>query len=120
MKNPQDPRHKKRERIVRDIFSWEFQKTSPNPSSLVGRIVSNVNTIDITIEKAAPQYPLKTMSKIDLAILRLAVYEMIILKKTPPKVIMDEAVELSKTYGGESSPGFINGVLGSIYETTKI
>jgi len=63
-------------------------------------------------------WPVDKLNKIDLAILRLAIYELE-RKKTPPKVIIDEAVELAKEFGGENSPSFINGVLGTIYKEAK-
>jgi N utilization substance protein B len=56
------------------------------------------------------------MSKIDLAILRLGVYELTIQKKEPPKVVIDEAVELAKSYGGDNSSKLVNGVLGTIWK----
>jgi len=58
-------------------------------------------------------FPLK-LNKVDLALLRLAIYELKIEKTTPPKVVIDEAIELAKVYGSQSTPKFINGVLGSI------
>ena len=61
-------------------------------------------------------FPISKIAKIDVAILRLAVYELIFEKNTPPKVIIDEAIELAKEYGSDSSPSFVNGVLGSIYK----
>ena len=72
--------------------------------------------IDQYILKAAPRWPLERINKIDLAILRLAIWELCFQKKEPPKVIIDEAVELAKEFGGENSPSFVNGVLGTIYE----
>ena len=62
---------------------------------------------------------LENIAKIDLAILRLATYELLIEKKEPPKVIIDEAVELAKTYGNEHSFQFVNGALGTILLHTK-
>ena len=65
------------------------------------------------IAEAAPQWPTEKLNKIDLAILRLATHELQD-TKTPPKVVIDEAVELAKEFGSESSPSFVNGVLGTI------
>ncbi|MCL6096451.1 MAG: transcription antitermination protein NusB [Patescibacteria group bacterium] len=112
MKNPLDPRHKKREKLVEDLFKIEFHKQRVLPETKV--ILSNLALIDKTIEKAAPEFPISKINRADLAILRLAVYELLIEKKEPPKVIIDEAVELAKGYGGETSPSFVNGVLGNI------
>lgn len=72
--------------------------------------------IDPIIIKTAPEWPLEKLNKTDLAILRLAVFEMTIEKKQPVKVIIDEAVELAKEIGSENSPSFVNGVLGTIAE----
>lgn len=78
------------------------------------------SAIDPLIEKKAPEWPIDKINKTDLAILRLAIYEMAIEKKQPIKVIIDEAVELAKEIGGEGSPSFVNGVLGTIaQEYTK-
>lgn len=78
--------------------------------------------IDECIRIAAPQFPIDKINKADLAILRLAVHELIVEKKEPPKVIIDEAIELAKEFGGETSPAFINGALGNIisHETSSI
>lgn len=71
--------------------------------------------IDKIIQVAAPEWPLKKINAVDLAILRLAVSELLYLKETPPKVAIDEAVEIAKQFGSESSHRFVNGVLGTIY-----
>jgi N utilization substance protein B len=68
--------------------------------------------IDKTIEKSAPEFPIDKINRTDLAILRLAVYELLIEKKEPAKVIIDEAVELAKEYGGETSPSVYKRGLG--------
>ncbi len=112
MKNPLDPRHKKRQKLIEDLFKIEFHKQRVLPETKEILIYKDV--IDKRIEKSAPEFPINKINKTDLAILRLAVYELLIEKKTPPKVIIDEAVELAKEYGGETSPSFINGVLGNI------
>lgn len=74
-------------------------------------------TIDSYIGEAAQEWPLEGIAKVDLSILRLAVYELCFGHTAPVKVIIDEAVELAKELGGQSSPGFINGVLGKIVNT---
>ncbi len=112
MKNPQDPRHKKRQKIVEELFMIDFhkQKVGSDASKIFGKRKG----IDKYIEKAAPEFPVEKINKTDLAILRLAIYEMMIEKKEPTKVIIDEAIELAKEYGGETSPQFINGALGNL------
>ena len=77
-------------------------------------IIKNLSLIDKEIEKAASQFSIDKINKVDLAILRLAVYELTVEKKEPPTVIIDEAIELAKEYGGDSSPSFVNGALGNI------
>lgn len=120
MKTPHDPRHAKRRILVEELFRMDFhpQKSSPRAKE----IFSKHEEIDTRIETAAVEFPINKINKIDLAILRLAVYELHIEKKEPPKVVIDEAIELAKEYGGETSPSFINGVLGTIiaHETSKV
>lgn len=112
MKNPFDPRHKRRQRLIEELFKLEFH-TQP-VSDITKTIIEKKDVIDSTISKAAGQFPINKINKIDLAILRLSVYELLVEKKEPPKVIIDEAIELAKEYGGETSPSFINGALGNI------
>lgn len=73
------------------------------------------NNLDKIIEKAAPEWPLDQISYVDKCTLELAIYELINHKDTPHKVVINEAVELAKQFGGESSSKFVNGVLGTIY-----
>jgi len=114
MKTSKDPRHQKRRETVKLLFAESFtHQNSLSPT--VKDIFSKHQKIDKKIRVAAPTWPIDNLNKIDLAILRLAVYELEY-TKTPPKVVIDEAVELAKEFGGESSPSFVNGVLGTIYK----
>jgi len=113
VKTAYDPRHLKRREAVKFLFAETFTK-QPRPPELVEQILKNKTKLDKLISEAAPEWPIDKLNKIDLAILRLAVYELG--KSTPPKVVIDEAVELAKEYGAESSSSFINGVLGTIYK----
>jgi len=113
VKKRSDPRHLKRREIVKALFSWSFQQ-GKTKNSLVKLIIEKLDKIDKTISPCAPQWPIEKIAKIDLAILRLAVYELMVAKTQPPKVVIDEAVELAKEFGGETTPGFINGVLGTV------
>jgi len=115
MKTSTDPRHLKRREAVKILFADTFTK-QPRSSELVVNVLKHKVKIDNAIKKAAPAWPINNLNRIDLTILRLAVYELGE-KKAPPKVIIDEAVELAKEYGGESSSSFINGVLGTIYKS---
>ena len=112
MKSSNDPRHVARQKLVEELFKIEFHDQKVNPSAQ--EIMDNVDAIDKSITEAAPQFTIDKINKVDLAILRLAVYELTINKKEPKKVIVDEAIELAKEYGGETSPAFINGALGNI------
>jgi transcription antitermination protein NusB len=119
MKNPLDPRHKKRQKVVEDLFRYEFHKQRVGDAARL--ILGEKDFLDESIEKAAPEFPIDKINKVDLAILRLAVFELLIEKREPPKVIIDEAVELAKEYGGDTSPAFVNGALGNIAnEPTKV
>lgn len=112
MKTALDPRHKKRQKIVESLFKIDFHKQAVNNDTKA--ILAHKNFIDKEIGSAAPEFPIDKINKIDLAILRLAIYELLVAKKEPPKVIIDEAIELAKEYGGETSPSFVNGALGNI------
>ena len=112
MKTPFDPRHKKRQKIVESLFKIDFHKQMVN--NYTKAILRKKNFIDKQIETAAPEFSIDKINKIDLAILRLAIYELLVEKTQPVKVIIDEAVELAKEYGGDSSPSFVNGALGNI------
>lgn len=110
MKNPLDPRHKKRQTIVEDLYRIDFHKQRIGQGA---KDILNVkDEVDEIIKKAAPEFPIDKINRVDLAILRLAVFELIFEKKEPPRVIIDEAIELAKEYGGDTSPSFINGALG--------
>ena len=115
-----DPRHHKRIKIVQDLFAHSFEgsKSVPN-DGITEKIIESEEKIDKLIAKYAPKFPLNRIAKVDLAILRLAVYELIIEPTEPTKVIINEAVELAKQFGGEKSYAFVNAVLGMIVKTNK-
>lgn len=113
MKTPKDPRHQKRQKAIEALFTFSFGQKKP-ATKLAKKVIKSVKKIDKLIKKSAPQWPIENINKVDLAILRLAVFELAIAKVQPPKVIIDEAVELAKEFGSEKSPGFVNGVLGDI------
>jgi transcription antitermination protein NusB len=114
MKTARDPRHKRRRETISELFSESFTHQT-NLGDLTKRILLKKEEVDNLIEKSAPSWPIDKLNKVDLAILRLSVYELFF-SKTPPKVVIDEAVEIGKELGGESSSSFINGVLGTIYK----
>jgi N utilization substance protein B len=100
------------------------QRLAENPlpegglSDFVIEIIQGVikyrNNLDTLIAQYAPEWPLDQVASIDRNILRIALWEMALHIDTPIKVLINEAVELSKTFGSESTPRFVNGVLGSL------
>lgn len=119
MKKADDPRHLKREKAVRSLFEWSFGQIPQARHPLAHAVLKQREKIDAQIVKRAPEWPLEQINKVDLAILRLAIYELMIKPNEPPKVIIDEAVELGKKYGSEKSSSFINGVLGSVLKQNE-
>ncbi|MDD3284203.1 MAG: transcription antitermination factor NusB [Patescibacteria group bacterium] len=130
-------RHLSRTIVLQTLFTWDFNKTPGNPEKLLEYITKEV-TPDIDkdefakillngvvtkwkelnglILKYAPEWPLKQINIIDRNILRIGIYELKYSKEIPPKVAINESIELSKNYGSDNSSKFINGVLGSIYK----
>ena len=81
---------------------------------LVRGVIHNKEEIDKKIRHYAPAWPLEQIPTVDRNILRLAIFEILFDKKVPVKVAINEAVELAKRFGGDNSPSFVNGVLGSV------
>ena len=141
MKKATDPRHLSRELALQTLFSKDFNngregvmdfdittlseldEIETYNQELYKDIINGVrernSEIDDIIVKFAPQWPISQMKLVDLQILRMAIYEGFISKITPPKVAIDEAIEIAKEFGGETSSKFVNGVLGAIYETKR-
>lgn len=117
MKTAKDPRHQTRRKIVKLLFAESFTHQE-GLEETAKKILENKDEIDEKIVSAAPSWPIDKLNKVDLAVLRLAIYEMET-SDTPPKVIIDEAVELAKEFGSENSPSFVNGVLGTIYQDVQ-
>lgn len=131
-----DPRHAARVVALQTLFEWSFNSSDTDaiierdimelevPSIdreltrfLVRGVTDNLDTIDSIITTSAPEWPLSQIAKIDLAVLRIAIFELYIARSVPPKVAIDEAIELGKQFGGENSGKFINGVLGTVVKT---
>ena len=119
MKRKTDPRHKIRTQIFQRLFEWSFRSDKKIvKDSTTTKILSKREKIDKLISEHAPAWPLEQIAPADLAILRLAIWELLFKKKEEPyKVVIDEAVEIAKEYGSESSPSFVNGVLGSVIKS---
>jgi len=85
---------------------------------LVTGVVQQLKKIDKIIEKAAPQWPISQINIVDRNVLRIGLYELLFGNKeeVPPKVAINEAIELGKGFGGENSGKFINGVLGTVFK----
>lgn len=86
---------------------------------LVHGVDAKIDELDATIQPIAPEWPVSQIARIDRAILRLSLYELLHTEDVPPKVVINEAVELAKAFGGENSSKFVNGVLGTAYRQTE-
>ena len=84
---------------------------------LVRGVMENFERLDEVIRKNAPAWPLEQVAAVDRNILRLAIYEIVIDNRVPMRAAINEAIELAKEFGGEASPKFVNGVLGSVAAT---
>lgn len=132
-------RHLQRSVAMQSLFEWDFKgKHDENSREILkrnleefapgledgifaGQLIEGTlrerPTIDKLIEKCAPEWPLEQVTVIDRNILRLGIYELMFgsYDEVPPKVAINEAIELAKTFGSDASPRFVNGVLGTIY-----
>lgn len=105
---------------IKDVFSHLLSEHALKPevisfsSHIVNGVVKNKQKIDAAIHEFAPLFPTKQIAIIDRNILRIAIFEILFDNKVPVKVAVNEAIELAKSFGGDTSPKFINGVLGSI------
>jgi transcription antitermination protein NusB len=86
-------------------------------SDLVQGVLHHLEAIDAVLGEAAPQWPLAQVAGVDKAVLRVAVFELLFGRRVPPKVAINEAIDIAKTYGGEGSGRFVNGVLGHVLAT---
>ena len=134
---PISHRHIARIVTLQTLFELEFAANSPQSilertieiraltgeaaafaGELVNGVLANNQRLDDAIRRFAPAFPVDQLSPMDRNILRLALYEILISKTTPPKVAVNEAVELAKEFGADTSPKFVNGVLGSVISDT--
>jgi len=117
-------KNKSESAIVKSITENNIKNFSQEVSEksfvrdLVNQTIKRQKEIDQLILKHAPEWPLLQIAAVDRAILRLGIYELIF-TDTPPRVVIDEAVEIAKSFGGQNSSKFVNGVLGSIYKENK-
>ncbi len=112
LESPEEILNRDAGEFANDVVDLHFVR------SLLLGVLSKKEEIDLVIEKAAPDWPLDKISTIDRNILRIGLYELLFTdgKEVPAKVAINEAIELSKNYGGEKSSKFVNGVLGSVYK----
>lgn len=131
-------RHLIRTVILQTLYEWDFYHRKPDVKKILGRnlgefapgidepefawkilngIIEHLSPIDRIIVKAAPEWPLDRIAIIDRNVLRIGLYELLYAdpNEVPPKVAINEAIEVSKNYGGPNSVKFINGVLGTVY-----
>lgn len=118
MKTASDPRHKKRVRAFKCLYAQTFSNQE-KISKTAHNVTNKQKEIDIIITKCAPEWPISQINRTDLSVLRLAIYELLFKKKTPTKVIIDEAVEIAKRYGSQTSGSFVNGALAGALPLTR-
>ena len=105
-----------------DVLRHNLKEFAPSfddkgfAENLVKGVTQNREEIDKYIERYAPEWPIEQITIVDRNILRIGIYELKFDADIPPKVAINEAIELAKTFGGESSGKFVNGVLGTIYK----
>ncbi len=129
-------RHLARAVALQSLYEWDFYRGDKDPIVVTDRnleefatkldekdftrdivkgIVLHQTEIDSAIRRFAPDWPLEKITTVDRNVLRIASYELMYNFEIPSKVAINEAIELAKTFGGESSGKFVNGVLGAIY-----
>jgi len=91
------------------------------PKKLIANIIENIPKLDEVIQKSAVERPISQINIVDRNVLRIGLYELLFDKSgdVPPKVAINEAVELAKNFGGQNSFSFVNGVLGTVYKTMQ-
>src|ERR1035437_3725767 len=133
-------RHLSRSIVLQSLFEWDFNSKNRSDAmeifkrdaeefapgmgdfsfmeELVKVVLDKQKDLDLIIGKAAPDWPIEKISVMDRNILRIGLYELLFADhlQVPPKVAINEAIELSKSFGGETSSKFINGVLGAVYK----
>ncbi len=89
--------------------------------NLAGKVIENAESLDVVLQPIAPEWPISSVAAIDRNILRMGLYELSECRDTiPPKVAINEAIELAKAFGSENSSKFVNGVLGTAYRKLGI
>jgi N utilization substance protein B len=135
-------RHLIRTVILQSLYEWDFYSQKTDITAILERnltefapgidepefawkilkgIIEHRKQIDTIITKAAPEWPLEKIATIDRNILRIGLFELLYADpgEVPPKVAINEAIEMAKNYGGPNSSRFVNGVLGTVYRELK-
>lgn len=131
-------RHLTRQAVFQALFEADFRRTDPLAAferlavdvgqlieesfghQLLQAIVTHLEAVDEALLAAAPDWPIEQVSRVDKTVLRIGIAELLFPQEagdTPPRVAINEAVELAKKFGNESSHRFVNGVLGTVYRT---
>jgi N utilization substance protein B len=130
-------RHLARTIVLQSLYEWDFHKRTPSEAiqiternlnefapdfdersftlALIKGVMDNEKQITEAITKFAPDWPIERITTVDRNVLRLGIYELMFDDQIPSKVAINEAIELAKTFGGESSGKFVNGVLGAVF-----
>jgi len=132
-------RHLSRSIAMQSLYEWDFSEKKKDLTEIVEKnlkefgpnledpgftwqlvtgVVQHLQEIDKIIKKAAPEWPINQISIVDRNVLRIGLFELLYANKSavPPKVAINEAIELAKSFGGKNSGKFINGVLGTVYK----
>jgi len=132
-------RHLSRSIVLQSLYEWDFYGKKPDLKPITERnlkdfgpgleeldfiwqlidgVQKHMSELDKIIEKAAPEWPIDKISMIDRNVLRLGLFELLYANKdeVPPKVAINEAIELAKAFSGPTSGKFVNGVLGTVYK----
>lgn len=132
-------RHLARSIVLQSLYEWDFYNRQIDLTKIIERnlkefgpgidepefvwrivkgVIENFENLNKIIEKAAPEWPVNQISIIDRNVLRIGLYELLFAdhSEVPPKVAINEAIELAKNYGGPNSGRFVNGVLGTVYK----
>jgi transcription antitermination protein NusB len=132
-------RHLSRSIVLQSLYEWDFYDKKPSLKDITERnvkdfgpgldeldfiwkliegIESHINELDKIIEKAAPEWPINQIAMVDRNVLRISLFELLYSNKeeVPPKVAINEGIELAKTFSGQTSGKFVNGVLGTVYK----
>lgn len=129
-------RHLSRTIAMQALFEWDFNNKSLDIVDIIDKdfadfapdfndrgfslelaqgVIKNINIIDEYIKKYATEWPIDQINSVDRNVLRLGIYELAVATEVPPKVAINEAIEVAKNFGGDTSGKFVNGVLGSVY-----